>query len=352
MLATVSPQAVHSDGGPQFISEQFRRFAADWGFDHTMSSPYHSQSNGKAESAVKIAKGLLRKAQDPYLALLEWRNTPTTGMTESPAQRLYSRRTRSVVLQAEGLLKPQVVSPEQVLKEKWSKRAKAQQDYNAGATDLPEIAEGEPVYVQDLRKLSAGKWQDGCVLSKISDRSYIVKVGEKILRRNRRYIKLRRVMQGANNIGNKLKTARACERRVGTIPARAATFPGLNCERRGSADKESAADLPVQSDCRPTRTCERRVGATAKGAANLPGLNCERRGRAVEKPAADLPVQGEGSEQIMQDKENDVPVATRCGRKSTSTNTLPRLVNDILNVTPTIKPTEIRKPNIELMCVL
>lgn len=35
------------------------------------SSLYHSQSNGKAESAVKLAEHLSKRSADPYLALLE-----------------------------------------------------------------------------------------------------------------------------------------------------------------------------------------------------------------------------------------------------------------------------------------
>ena len=62
-----------------------------------MSAPYHSRSNGKAEAAVKIAKRLLKRSRDPYLALLEWRNTPNIGLDTSPCQRLLRRRTRSVV---------------------------------------------------------------------------------------------------------------------------------------------------------------------------------------------------------------------------------------------------------------
>ena len=102
------PLIVQSDGGPQFISAEFEQFASTWKFQHSMSSPHHSQSNGKADAAVKIAKSLLRKSKDPMKALLEWRNTPTTGLTSIPVQRLMQRRTRATVPQAERLLKPTV----------------------------------------------------------------------------------------------------------------------------------------------------------------------------------------------------------------------------------------------------
>ena len=75
------PETVISDNGPQFCSHEYTTFAKDWDFTHVTSSPYHSQSNGKAESAVKIAKSLLNKARkddaDIYQAILNWRNTPT-----------------------------------------------------------------------------------------------------------------------------------------------------------------------------------------------------------------------------------------------------------------------------------
>ena len=59
-----------------------------------MSAPRHPNTNGKAESAVKIVKGLCRKAdcadKDPWKAFLHWSNTPTEGMRSSPAQQLMS----------------------------------------------------------------------------------------------------------------------------------------------------------------------------------------------------------------------------------------------------------------------
>ena len=91
------PVIVQSDGGPQFVAKEFSDFSREWSFTHTVSSPYHSSSNGKAESAVKIAKRLFRQSSDRFLALLEWRNTPTVGINLSPCQRLFSRRTRSLV---------------------------------------------------------------------------------------------------------------------------------------------------------------------------------------------------------------------------------------------------------------
>ena len=50
------PMIVHTDGGPQFMSKEFRCFETAWEFQHAVSSPYNSRTNGKAESAVKIAK--------------------------------------------------------------------------------------------------------------------------------------------------------------------------------------------------------------------------------------------------------------------------------------------------------
>ena len=52
----------------------------DWCIKHSTSSPRNPRSNGQAESAVKIVKGLLTCAkcsrQDPYLAILAYRSTP------------------------------------------------------------------------------------------------------------------------------------------------------------------------------------------------------------------------------------------------------------------------------------
>ena len=107
------PDQVVSDNGPQFTAEEFAEFAKDWDFEHTPSSPGNSKANGKVESAVQTAKALLRKGLDakeePYLAILDYRNTPTEGMDTSPAQRLMNRRTKTILPTTQALLQPRVV---------------------------------------------------------------------------------------------------------------------------------------------------------------------------------------------------------------------------------------------------
>ena len=48
-----------TDNEPQFSSHLFKEFAEEWNFAHHTSSPTKPYSNGQAESAVKIIKGLL-----------------------------------------------------------------------------------------------------------------------------------------------------------------------------------------------------------------------------------------------------------------------------------------------------
>ena len=54
-----------------------------------------------SESAVKTAKRLVKRAllahEDAYLSLLDLRNTPTQGMTRSPAERMLNRRTKTLL---------------------------------------------------------------------------------------------------------------------------------------------------------------------------------------------------------------------------------------------------------------
>ena len=107
------PDAFHSNIGPLFNSNKFSAFAAKYEFEHITSSPKYPQSNEKIENAVKTSKNLIKKAAstnlDFQLALLDWRNTPTEGMKSSPAQRMFGRRTRTLLPTSKELLEPQLI---------------------------------------------------------------------------------------------------------------------------------------------------------------------------------------------------------------------------------------------------
>ena len=104
------PETLVSDNGPQFASEEFASFAKKWGFEHVTSSPRYHQSNGKAENAVKTVKRLFTKCresvQSEFLALMDWRNTPTEGLGTSPAQRFLGRRCKTLLPITGSLLQP------------------------------------------------------------------------------------------------------------------------------------------------------------------------------------------------------------------------------------------------------
>lgn len=185
------PHTVITDNGPPFSSMDFQTFSKTWDFRHLTSSPYHSQSNGKAESAVKIAKTLLKKAahagEDKWEAILAWRNTPTEGLSSSPAQRLLSRRTRTFLPSHASLLKPEVMQG--VLPLKRAKGMVSKQHYDRHAHDMPPIIQGDTVRVLLRPNEPAGTWSLGICIDQLSDRSYEVLVRDKVYRRNRRHIR-------------------------------------------------------------------------------------------------------------------------------------------------------------------
>ena len=63
------------------------------------SSIHYPKFNGLVERNVQTIKQMLRTAdeskQDPFFAILEFRNTPISGMEESPAELLMSRKMRT-----------------------------------------------------------------------------------------------------------------------------------------------------------------------------------------------------------------------------------------------------------------
>ena len=93
--------------GTQFASAEFAVFTETWSFEHHTSSPRYPQSNGKAENAVQyLFKKCEPSGQSEYLAVLDWRNTPTEGVGTSSAQRLFGRRCKTLLPVSGTLVQP------------------------------------------------------------------------------------------------------------------------------------------------------------------------------------------------------------------------------------------------------
>ena len=184
------PEIVISDNGPQFSSFEFKEFARKWEFKHITSSPGYPQSNGKAEQAVKTCKRLLERVSgtgDVYLALLDFRNTPTQGIDSSPAQRLMSRRTRTLMPVKDSLLNPKVV-PEYTREQLLKQKERQKRYHDRSARDLPPLRAGDAVRIAPSQ--GHPEWRKGVVETDLGRRSYDVKVeGGAVYRRNRRDIR-------------------------------------------------------------------------------------------------------------------------------------------------------------------
>ena len=155
------------------------------------SSPTYPQSNGKVEAAVKSAKVLMKKSRkaktDPYLALLEYRNTPSQGTDSSPVVRLMSRRTRSQVPSLPPFLKPVI---DHSVHDKLLTNKKRQASYcNKGAKDLTELRSGDTVRLIPPRGVT-NEAVKARVDKPVGTRSYevITEDGARY-RRNRRHLR-------------------------------------------------------------------------------------------------------------------------------------------------------------------
>ena len=183
------PVEVTSDNGPPWNGQEWTRFAKVYGFKHTTISPKHSQSNGFVEKAVGIAKSMLIKCQktnsDPYLALLNIRNTPREDVTGSPAQRLFSRRTSTRIPTAQKKLVPETKNPEVVKKKLEESRQQTKKRYDIHTRQL------KPLRTDDTIRVRVGRnWKPARLLrdqDQLPPRSYRIELPSgRITRRNRK----------------------------------------------------------------------------------------------------------------------------------------------------------------------
>ncbi|XP_037515829.1 uncharacterized protein K02A2.6-like [Rhipicephalus sanguineus] len=139
------PKTFVSDNGPQFVSGFFREFLARNKVQQLTTAPYHPQSNGLAERAVRTLKEGLKKNPGKDLItrldrfLCRYRRTPGQD-GKSPAERLLGYQIRTKI----DSIKP---------KEKYADGlpAEATRKFNAG----------EPVWMRTFGR--SRRWIPGVV---------------------------------------------------------------------------------------------------------------------------------------------------------------------------------------------
>ena len=101
------PSVVMSDNGPQFVSNETKKFADTYGFTLLMSSPHYPHSNRLSEWTIQTIKELLQDSPDPYLALLSFRTTLILWCSFSPGELLMGRQLRKDIPTPKNQLIPQ-----------------------------------------------------------------------------------------------------------------------------------------------------------------------------------------------------------------------------------------------------
>ena len=189
-LATFgAPARIHTDNGPQFISKDYADLAVRYTFNHTTSSPYYPKGNGRAEAAVKVAKGLLKKSTNINIALLLHRNTPQAGYTYSPAQRMLCRRTRTHLPTSDRLLDPQVVDTRVVQEEIEARRVASKTSYDRNVVHHSPLSVGDYAYVKPPPNRRGQPWAYGQIVDCKGPRSYTLQTNRGIASRNRIHVR-------------------------------------------------------------------------------------------------------------------------------------------------------------------
>lgn len=124
--------------------------------------------------------------QDPYLAILDWRNTPSASIGTSPVQRLFGRRTKTLLPTAGKLLQPKIVEgTEEKLKER---KLNQEHYYNRGTRELVDLQSGDTVRIRPFPTDREKLWKKATVIKQVAPRSYEVDLQGKVYRRNRRHL--------------------------------------------------------------------------------------------------------------------------------------------------------------------
>ena len=133
---------------------------------------------------MKTVKELLKRNEDPYLAMMTYRSTPLQN-GYSPAELLMSRRLRTTLPTVQSQLKP-FVPDYATIKAKEDDTKRKQKDHfdsRHRVQNLDPLSPGDLVWIPDHNS-------SGTVVQSAATRSYQVSTPTGTIRRNRRHLTL------------------------------------------------------------------------------------------------------------------------------------------------------------------
>lgn len=177
------PLEVVTDNGPQFRAAEFKEFLQANGVRHTLTPPYHPQSNGAAERAVQTTKKALLKqvledSEKGTNRTLQhridnfvfcYRTTPHTFTGRTPAELFVRRKLRTRL----SLLRPDVTN------EMSAKSAEIKKSADRRRGSPRVFAVGDRVLVRSVRG-EVVNWWPGEVTRVKSSSTYLVYVRNKV----------------------------------------------------------------------------------------------------------------------------------------------------------------------------
>ena len=204
------PQIFRSDNGPCYLSQEFKFFMQNWLIEHRTSSPHYPQSNGLAESMVKVSKNLIEKAVRQELPwnqlLLDYRCTPISGEIPSPAEILFGRKLQSsITILPSQVMNDRISKQRELIAKKEGKFYTNTKDFQDRIKALPFKA-GQNVWLQnsDSRKCEEAVIHEKCR----EPNSYMVQIPAtgQCFRRNSNFIKPRQSDQNSVSTDPQLTT--------------------------------------------------------------------------------------------------------------------------------------------------
>ena len=181
------PDEIRSDNRPQFDSEEFKRLAEEYSFDHKTSSPHYPQGNAPAERTVQTVKSLLKKIKDPHMALLVYRSTPLSWCGFSPSQLLMGIMTKCSLPQTRNQLAPKWSYLRQFRQDDICFREKQVQQYNERhrVCSREDIPKGSPVWISMESRKTQGQVHSNADTPRLY---WVVSSEGGTLRRNSRHL--------------------------------------------------------------------------------------------------------------------------------------------------------------------